>query len=226
MAQRRMFSLEVVDTDNFLDLPTSSQCLYFHLGMRADDDGFVAAPKKIMNITGCSPDDMKLLITKGFVIPFDTGVCVIREWKVNNYIQKDRYHETRYLHEKSQLQQADSGGYMLVSEGCIQNVYSLDTEVRLGKDSIGKDRESKADKPPSRSRFVPPTVEEVRAYCSEKGYTVDPQRFVDYYTSNGWRVGKNPMKDWKAAVRTWNGKEQSSNGKAESKSAWTVGTTV
>ena len=84
----------------------------------------------------------------------------------------------------------------------------------------------KADKPPSRHRFAPPTVEEVRAYCTEKGYTVDPQRFVDYYTSNGWRVGKNPMKDWKAAVRTWNGKEQSHNGKAEPKSIWTVGTTV
>ena len=85
---------------------------------------------------------------------------------------------------------------------------------------------SKADKPPSRHRFTPPTVEEVRAYCTEKGYKVDPQRFVDYYTSNGWRVGKNPMKDWKAAVRTWNGKEQSHNGKAEPKSIWTVGTTV
>lgn len=85
---------------------------------------------------------------------------------------------------------------------------------------------SKADKPPSRHRFIPPTVEEVRAYCTEKGYTLDPQRFVDYYTSNGWRVGKNPMKDWKAAVRTWNGKEQSHNGKTEPKSIWTVGTTV
>lgn len=83
-----------------------------------------------------------------------------------------------------------------------------------------------ADKSPSRHRFTPPTVEEVIAYCTEKGYTVDPQRFVDYYTSVGWRVGKNPMKDWKAAVRTWNGKEQSHNGKTEPKSIWTVGTTV
>lgn len=110
------------------------------------------------------------------------------------------------------------------------NGYSLepkkpdtDTVTETVKDSnIG----SKADKPPSRHRFTPPTVEEVRAYCTEKGYTVDPQRFVDYYTSVGWRVGKNPMKDWKAAVRTWNGKEQSHNGKAEPKSIWTVGTTV
>lgn len=81
-----------------------------------------------------------------------------------------------------------------------------------------------ADKPP-RSRFVPPNVDEVRAYCTEKGYTLDADRFVDYYTSNGWKVGKNPMKDWKAAVRTWNGKEQP-NGKTESKPLWTVGTVV
>lgn len=83
-----------------------------------------------------------------------------------------------------------------------------------------------ADKSPSRHRFTPPTVEEVIAYCTEKGYTVDPQRFVDYYTSVGWRVGKNPMKDWKAAVRTWNRKEQSHNEKTERKPLWTVGTTV
>lgn len=82
-----------------------------------------------------------------------------------------------------------------------------------------------ADKPPARSRFTPPTVDEVSAYCAEKGYTLDADRFVDYYTSNGWKVGKNPMKDWKAAVRTWNRKEQP-NGKAESEPLWTVGTTV
>ncbi len=85
--------------------------------------------------------------------------------------------------------------------------------------------ESEADKPPTRPRFSPPTVEEVRAYCAEKGYAVDPDRFVDYYTSNGWKVGKNPMKDWRAAVRNWNGKEHQ-NGQTEPKPLWTVGTVV
>lgn len=103
------------------------------------------------------------------------------------------------------------------------NKPDTDTDTDTVTDSI---IETKADKPPTRKRFVPPTVDEVRAYCTEKGYTIDPQRFVDYYTSNGWRVGKNPMKDWKAAVRTWNGKEKTSNGKTEPKSIWTVGTTV
>lgn len=90
-----------------------------------------------------------------------------------------------------------------------------------------KESESiEADKPPTRSRFVPPTVEEVAAYCKEKGYySVDPERFVNYYASIGWKVGRTPMKDWKAAVRSWNGKEKP-NGKTESKQAWTVGTVV
>lgn len=81
-----------------------------------------------------------------------------------------------------------------------------------------------ADKPPSR-RFIPPTVDEVRAYCTEKGYTLDAGEFADFYATNGWKVGKNPMKDWRAAVRTWNRRKQQ-NGKAESKPLWTVGTTV
>ena len=114
MAIRRMFSLEVVDTDAFLDLPASSQALYFHLGMRADDDGFVSSPKKITALVNCSPDDLSLLIAKGFIIPFQSGVCVIRDWKTNNSIRSDRYHETRYLEEKRQLSLLENGAYFLL----------------------------------------------------------------------------------------------------------------
>ncbi|MCC8059677.1 MAG: hypothetical protein LIO81_02375 [Clostridiales bacterium] len=103
MAERRMFSLKVVDTDDFLDMPTSAQCLYFHLGMRADDDGFVASPKKITIVAGCSEKDLELLIQKKYVLPFASGVVVLRDWKVNNYIQKDRYTPTRYSAEKQLL---------------------------------------------------------------------------------------------------------------------------
>ncbi len=81
-----MFSLEVVDTDDFLDMPTSAQCLYFHLGMRADDDGFVSNPRKITKMANCSQDDLDILIDKKYIIPFESGVVVIRDWKVNNYI--------------------------------------------------------------------------------------------------------------------------------------------
>lgn len=97
-----------------------------------------------------------------------------------------------------------------------------DADTETDKEAIG----DKADKPPSRHRFSPPTVDEVRVYCTEKGYTVDPARFVDYYTSNGWRVGKNPMKDWKAAVRTWNRKDHPTNGKTESQLYGNIGTVV
>lgn len=203
MAQRRMFSLEVVDTDLFLDLPASSQSLYFHLGMRADDDGFVSNPRKITAMVNCSLDDLRLLMSKQFVIPFDSGVCVIRDWKTNNYIQKDRYHPSRYVEEKKRLALAETGTYTLLDTPCVQNVSILDTEVRL---ESGKDRKGKsdigADKPPrTRSQFVPPTLEEVTLYVKERGSKIDPQGFIDFYAAKGWQIGKNTMKDWKAACR-------------------------
>lgn len=230
MAIRRMFSLKVVDTDRFLEMPVSAQCLYFHLGMHADDDGFVDSPRKILRSIGCNPDDLKLLIAKQYILPFDNGVVAIAAWQVNNAIRADRYAETIYTEEKEKLAIDASGQYQMtttpdtngIPDG-IPNDAMRDTQVRLGKDRLGKDRLDKdriekdrkeeerreclADKPPARQRFSPPSVEDIRAYCNEKGYRVDPQRFVDYYTSNGWRVGKNPMKDWKAAVRMWNGKD-------------------
>ena len=91
MAAKRMFSIDVVDTDKFLDMPVSTQALYFHFGMRADDDGFVASPRKIVKIANCTNDDLKVLISKGYVIPFQSGVIVITDWKTNNFIRSDRY---------------------------------------------------------------------------------------------------------------------------------------
>ena len=131
MAKRRMFSLDVVDTDSFLDLPASSQSLYFHLGMRADDDGFVSSPKRITAMVGAAGDDLKLLIAKGFVIPFESGVCVIRDWRVNNYIQRDRYTPSIYTEEKQRLSIAENGRYSHVDTQCIQDVSKSDTQVRI-----------------------------------------------------------------------------------------------
>lgn len=203
MAKRRMFSLDVVDTDTFLDLPASSQSLYFHLGMRADDDGFVSSPKRITAMVNASSDDLKLLMAKGLVIPFDSGVCVIRDWKVNNYIQSDRYTPTLYMEEKKHLSCKKSGQYDYSDIPCIQSVSELDTQVRLGKERKAKSKSVRADKPPRASRFTPPTVDEVKSYCVERGNSVDPARFVDFYASKGWLVGKSKMKDWRAAVRSW-----------------------
>lgn len=133
MAKRRMFSLDVVDTDTFLDMPASTQALYFHLGMRADDDGFVASPRKITTMVNCSNDDLKLLLSKGFIIPFDSGVCLVRDWKINNNIRTDRYKPTQYLTERNTVETTENGAYILSGiPNDNQMSYQRYTQVRLG----------------------------------------------------------------------------------------------
>ena len=219
MAQRRMFSLAVTDTDAFQDMPTSSQALYFHLGMHGDDDGFVGSPKKIARAAGCNADDIKLLITKGFIIPFESGVVVIRDWRVNNTLKNDRYHETLYQAEKALLSVNKAGAYELgegMETSCFQIGTNVEPEQTNELNKQNKTNKQTADKPPRASRFTAPTVEQVAEYCRERGNNVDPQRFVDFYISNGWRVGRNPMKSWQAAVRTWEQREEGRNGAASS----------
>ena len=220
MAERRMFSKSIIDSDLFLDMPQSAQCLYFHLAMRADDDGFVNSPRKIQRMIGASEDDCRLLVAKQFLIPFETGVVVIRHWRIHNYIQKDRYKETMYQTEKSALEQDPSGAYQLMDTPCIHPVSEMDNQVRLGKGSLGQgslgedsEGEKKGRKRPTRA-FVPPTVEEVQAYCYEISASIDPSAFVDYYAAQGWVYGKagKQMKDWKAAVRNWNRREKQNGG--------------
>ncbi len=149
MAERRMFAKTIVDSDMFIDMPMSARLLYYDLAMRADDDGFVNSPKKIMRFVGASMDDMNVLIAKQFIIPFESGVVVIKHWKIHNYIQKDRYKATSYQAEKESLT-LKNGTYYTddlpdvsnLDTECIQDVYSLDTQDRLGKDrlELGKDR--------------------------------------------------------------------------------------
>jgi hypothetical protein len=145
LPERRMFAKTIIDSDAFLDMPTSTQSLYFHLAMRADDDGFINNPKKIQRMIGCSDDDLKLLIAKRFIIPFENGIVVIKHWKIHNYIQKDRYKPTIYQEEKKKLKVKDNGGYGLLDTECIQDVSSLETQVRLGKVrlELGKEKKDK-----------------------------------------------------------------------------------
>ena len=167
MAERRMFAKSIIDSDAFLDMPLSTQALYFHLSMRADDDGFVNNPKKIQRMVGCADDDIKLLIAKNFLIPFESGVVVIKHWKIHNFIRKDRYKETIYQNEKSALITQENDEYTIGIPNSNQAVYQadtigipsdnqvtyhLDTQVRLGKDSIGKD-----------------SIELEKDYCTEPG---------------------------------------------------------
>ncbi len=143
MAQRRMFSKQIIDSDAFLDMGASAQSLYFHLAMRADDDGFVNNPRKIQRMIGAADDDLKILIAKRFVIMFDSGVIVIKHWRMHNYIRADRYNETAYIDEKNQLTIKENGSYTLngnhLATTCLPDGNHLDTQVSIGKDSIGKD---------------------------------------------------------------------------------------
>ena len=141
MAQRRMFSPQIVDSDAFLDMSASAQSLYFHLGMRADDDGFVGNPKKILRMVGGNDDDLKLLLAKRFILTFQSGVIVIKHWRINNLIRKDWYKGTIYIEEKNQLKIKDNGSY---TELVNENVPKL-VQVRprrLGKVRLGKVIES------------------------------------------------------------------------------------
>ena len=208
-----MFALDVIDTDRFCEMPVSARLLYYELGMRGDDEGFVQNPKRIMLTTGTTADDLKILAAKGYVILFDSGVLVITHWRQNNFIQKDRFHETTCLAEKAQIQTTDSKIYELLPFGnkldtpCIRTVSDLEAQIRLDKTR----KEEKARAPSSR-RFTPPSVDEVAAYCRERGNGVDAQRFVDFYASKGWKVGSAGMKDWRAAVRNWERQDNTKNG--------------
>lgn len=162
MAQRRMFSLQIVDTDAFMDMPLSSQALYFHLGMRADDDGFVSNARRVQKLVGASDDDLKILLMKRFILAFESGVIVIKHWKISNYIQKDRYRPTLYKEEKATLFLKPDGAYtdhpapgakpclpapsepaqQQAAQALPGSVSELDTDCihRLGKDRLGEDR--------------------------------------------------------------------------------------
>ena len=318
MAERRMFAKTIVLSDSFLDLPMSARCLYFTLGMLADDDGFVNSPKAIMRQCGASEDDMRVLLAKKFLLSFDTGVIVIKHWRINNYLRNDRYTETKYVEEKSMLNIETNGAYQMQGVKALTSAearveaykeselpYSFTYKIRRafngricpvcgrtmqdydkspsmptvqhnvpiskggkhilsnisvicktcnisirdtqtgdlnnsevvqvwnelcgipsdgipnnGIPSIGKDRLGQDSKEEKRKRFTPPTVDEVSAYCRERHNSINPEQFCDFYASKGWKVGQNPMRDWKAAVRTWEKRDNITPMKSDKATGW------
>jgi len=207
-----MFAKTIVLSDAFLDMPLSARYLYFTLGMVADDDGFVNNPKGVMRQVGASADDIHALYANKFLIPFESGVVVIKHWRINNYLQKDRYSETKYKELREKLVLDENNAYTLPNtEPALPEpdaMYTQDvyTQVRLGKVRIGKDSIDKDVCAPSgtkNKKFVPPSVEEVRAYIAEKGMNVDAEKFWNFYESKGWIIGRSSMKSWKAACKTW-----------------------
>lgn len=225
MAQRRMFSPDIVESEEFLTMPISSQALYFHLAMGADDDGFIQ-PKLTMRLIGANDDDLRVLLGKRFILPFDSGVVVIKHWLIHNMIRADRYKPTRFQLEKSLLRIKENRAYTdnNKSIGC-QNGNQPVPQVSIGKVRLGKDRvegntpsaDTLSGDPglnhkthsmaPKERLVIPPTLDMVSAYCQERNNSVDPKNFMDYCGSKGWVVGKTRMVDWQAAVRTWENKE-------------------
>lgn len=204
-----MFAKAIIDSDAFLDMPLSTQALYFHLAMRADDEGFVGNPKKIQRMIGASDDDCRILISKRFILTFQSGIVVIKHWRIHNYIQSDRFKETTYIEEKATLTLDGKKAYT----ECIQNGYKSETQysigknsIELGKESIEKESATSAPLPPK--KFSKPTLEEIIAYCEERKNNINAQHFFDFYESKGWKVGREPMKDWKACIRTWESREE------------------
>lgn len=196
MAKKRMFAISIVDSDSFLDMPLSAQALYFHLGMRADDDGFINNPKGILRAISCNEDDLKLLITKNFVICFDSGIIVITHWKQHNTIQNDRYTPTNYKYEFEQLQSIDKTyslqNKIAMDTECIQTVSKMDTQYRLDKIRVDKSNiycPAKQDSPSFLSE-----IKEIVSYLNEKTgsnfkhSTKDTQKHINARLKEGYTV--------------------------------------
>lgn len=203
MADRRMYAKSIVLSDAFLDMPATARCLYFTLGMVADDDGFVNSPKSIMRQCGASMDDMNVLLAKKFVYSFDGGVVVIKHWRINNLLRADRHHDTTYTDELKLLEIDENGAYKLVCQptdnqlttNCQPSDNQVTTigipsigKVSIGKDSIGKVRVGNT-----------PTITMIDAYIKSKGYKIDPHRFFEYYTTDGRTFPTN----WQSVVDKW-----------------------
>ena len=199
MAERRMFAKSVIDSDEFLELPARCQLLYFHLGMRADDDGFVNKARAILRLTGCTEADMKTLIAAQYLISFPSGVVVIRHWKIHNYIRSDRLRATVYEEEKAMLLVEESGAYTL----CQSSDGQVAAQDRIGKDRSEQQSAGDCSLPEAGAMARPPTATEVMIYVKQKKYHIDPERFVSFYNKNGWMEQGKPMTDWKKAVDLW-----------------------
>ena len=197
MAERRMFAKTIIDSDAFIDMPVTARLLYYDLAMRADDDGFVNSPKKIMRMIGASQDDLSILILRKFIIPFDNGIVVIKHWRIHNYIRKDMYHETKYKEEKALLETDENNAYTLSVTNplqvCDETVTNPSTQVRLGKDSIDIDAAKPQKHKHGEFKHVLLTDSDYQKLIKDFGETVTATyiRKVDEYCEQSGKRYKN-----------------------------------
>lgn len=211
MANRRMFSKDVIDSDRFLDMPPTAQNFYFHLGMQADDDGFVSAPKKVKRLSSATDDDLKLLIAKEFVIPFESGIIVIADWKLNNMLRKDRYKETIHKDEKLHLIEKENGSYqysetILNTENSqatngLPNGNQMAPQYSIAKDSIdqlSKEKGRTAEGSIEQSSLDQTRLEEDTFSYAENALdeseSINLNDCIDFYQSEIGRLGNFDMK--------------------------------
>ena len=207
MAERRMFAKTIIDSDAFLDMSVTARLLYYDLSMRADDDGFVNSPKKIMRMIGASEDDLRMLAARKFIIPFENGVVVIKHWRIHNYIRKDRYNETTYSEQKELLELDENGSYRLVDDQRSTNGLPV-VDQRLTQDRLGKVRLGKSslgeDKPPRHKygqyQNVLLTDEDLAKLQAE--FPDDWQKRIERLSEYIASTGKS-YKNHRATIRNW-----------------------
>lgn len=240
MAEKRMFAKAIIDSDLFLEMPQTSQNLYFHLAMRADDDGFVNNPKSIIRLTGCREDDIKLLIAKDFVIPFESGVVVIKHWRIHNYIRRDTYHETTFQDEKKALTVSESGEYQV---GCNNHVTEpsrtrneavtkssrrLD-KIRLDKIRLGEGEESPTPSPSKaeakhkhgeyeKVKLTDKELQKLIADYGEANITEYIRRLDEYIAMKG-----DKYKSHNATLRNWLNRDGVKKTSEQQSSPWSEG---
>lgn len=228
MAEKRMFAKSIVNSDAFLDMPLSTQALYFHLCMEADDEGFVGNPRRIQRIIGASDDDMRILLTKRYLLTFESGIMVVKHWYINNYIQSDRKKETTYLEEKNMLTIDSKKAYTErykneLDTQCIQNGYNLDTQIRLDKNRLDKTSIDERENAHTHEEEIDytsdldclsgiPTLQEVKDFITLKEYPIDAEYFYNYYMAQGWKRNGYPIENWQSLVIQWGRKENMQNG--------------
>lgn len=222
MAEKRMFSKAVIDSDIFLDMPLTAQALYFHMAMRADDDGFVDNPKKIQRMVGASDDDFRLLIAKQFIIAFESGIIVIKHWKLHNYIRSDRYKPTIHKAEKSQISTDESKVYTVGIPDVIPVVDKMDAQYRLDKISIDKNSIEIGESMRGEQEAEPPRLPKINRHkyglyknvlLSDEELEKLKNEFPEDYEKRIERLGEyiestgKTYKNHLATIRAWSRKE-------------------
>ena len=184
MADRRMLSLSIVDSDKFLDMSVTARLLYYDLVLRADDDGFVSSPKKVMRIVDASNEDLETLIKNGYIIPQDEGIVVVRHWFVHNTIRSDRYNPTIYADKKNKMK-------------LVNKVYYT------------KEEQTPKEEKSETKEFIKPTLSDLLDYCKQNGYDSNSaEMFYEKCEKKGWKIAGCPMVEWPLAYKMWYEKQK------------------